>query len=220
MKLEAWLAAAILASRAAAVGPAGPLTPPRLKGKPEKMASWRWPNPFASPDYLGDKFAAACSAKRTFGATEYVLDDLALEPPLGLLQFRDALKDVFSAREYPGSWDGVDPHGYDRVLLMMDYDDVPLRVREWVEEQERRDGEGKGLFAVYARPAPGTRAAGTVPVPDRVPVSEEWRVKDERRVVIFAPGAVHEVLPLWVAEGSDCEGEIRFMFSFLLRSRD
>ncbi|KAK4119238.1 hypothetical protein N657DRAFT_650338 [Parathielavia appendiculata] len=203
MRLDALFTAAWLAATATAIGPASPDKPPRLQGKPEKMASWRWPNPFASPRYA--KYTPACEAERTFTAREHLLDDLSEPGPNGLLAYRDALRSVFSAREYPGSWDGIDPHGYDRKLLIMDYDAMPLKVREWIEEQERSDGPGRGLFAIYGRPAPGTRVMNTIKVPEEVPVSEEWRGKDDRRVVLFAPGAIYEMLPLWVAEGSDCE---------------
>ncbi|KAH6842345.1 hypothetical protein B0I37DRAFT_195996 [Chaetomium sp. MPI-CAGE-AT-0009] len=206
MKLEVLLTAAWLASTASAVGPASPDQPPRLKGKPEKMASWPWRNPFTTPEHK--KFTPSCDVTRTFQAREFMLDDLAIKEPAGLLEYRDALKDVFSSREYPGSWDGIDPHGYDRDLLTMDYDAIPLRVREWIEEQERTDGPGKGLFAVYQRPMPGTRVLHTIKVPKETPVSEEWRARDEVRVALFAPGALYEVLPLWVAEGSKCEGPL------------
>ncbi|KAK3305209.1 uncharacterized protein B0T15DRAFT_191318 [Chaetomium strumarium] len=210
MKFETVFAAgAWLACTATAIGPASPKSPPRLKGHPAKMDNWRWPNPFAHQEKQQQqqekKFAAACDVERTFAAREFLLDDLAENPPAGLLPYRDALRDVFSAREYPGSWDGIDPHGYDRNLLAMRYADVPLRVREWIEEQERRDGPGKGLFAVYQVPLSGTRVLDTVKVPAETPVSEEWRARDEGRIAIFAPGALHEALPLWVAEGSGCE---------------
>jgi hypothetical protein len=204
MKLEALLTAAWLASTATAIGPASPNQTQRLNGKPEKMANWRWPNPFTSPRHK--KFSAACEAERTFPAQEFLLDDLGESGATGLIAYRDALKSVFAAREYPGSWDGIDPHGYDRTLLTMDYEVMPLKVREWIEEQERTDGPGRGLFAVYGRPMPGTRVLNTIRVPEEVPVSKEWRDRDDTRVALFAPGAIYEVLPLWVAEGSKCEG--------------
>jgi hypothetical protein len=219
MKLETIFAAAWLACTATAIGPASPEKPPRLQGHPTKMDNWRWPNPFASSSSSSsgqnkNKFDAACEVERTFAAQEFLLDDLAENPPTGLLPYRDALRDVFSAREYPGSWDGVDPHGYDRNLLAMGYADVPRKVREWIEDQERRDGPGKGLFAVYNVPMSGTRVLETIKVPAETPVSEEWRARDEGRIAIFAPGALYEVLPLWVAEGSGCEGTIVFFFLF------
>ena len=211
MKLETLLTAAWLASSASAVGPATPKDS-RLDGKPEKMAGWRWTNPFTAPS--AKKFTPSCTASRTFAAREFVLDDLAEDPPLGLLPYRDALKQVFSTRQYPGSWDGIDPHGYDRLLLTMEYSDVPLNVREWIEEQERSDGEGKGLFAVYGKPGAGTRVLNIINVPRETPVNEEWRARDENRVVVFAPGALYEVAPLFVAAGSECEGELAFCFWF------
>jgi hypothetical protein len=207
MKLETLLTAALLTGFATAIGPPNPKTPPRLRGKREKMENWKWPNPFESPRL--SKFDTTCEVERLFKAGDYLLDDLAEEGPGGLLPYRDALKEVFSAREYPGSWDGIDPHGYDRNILFMNYDEMPLKVREWIEEQERTDGEGRGLFAVYNRPMPGTRVLHTIKVPAETPVSEEWRARDERRVVLFAPGALYEILPLWVAEGSGCEGKCR-----------
>jgi hypothetical protein len=200
-------AAFLATSASAGVGPASPDVPPRLAGKPAKMDNWKWPNPFKTPS---TKFAPACTASRTFAAREFLLDDLALDPPTGLLPYRDALREVFSARQYPGSWDGIDPHGYDRNLLTMKYDEMPLRVREWIEEEERTEGKGKGLFAVYKVPDEGTKVSDTVKVPEESPVDEEWRERDAERVAIFAPGALYEVLPLWVAEGSGCEGELSF----------
>lgn len=208
-----------------AIGPAGPNTPPRLKGQPAPIPNWKWgPNPFESKDL--SKFTPSCTTSRTFQAKEYTLDDLAEEPPRGLLPYRDALKEVFSAREYPGSWDGIDPHGYDRTLLTMQYSDVPLKVREWIEEQEREGGgegekekEGKGLYAVYKVPIPGTRALHTVKIPKETPVSEEWRARDEDRLVMFAPGALYEMLPIWVAEGSMCEGECSSFSALCIRNQ-
>ncbi|GAB1316468.1 hypothetical protein MFIFM68171_06678 [Madurella fahalii] len=206
MKFEALLTFALLTGAATAIGPSSPKSPPRLRGKREKMENWKWSNPFESP--LHKKFDAACEVERLFKAEEYLLDDLSESGPGGLLAYRDALKQVFAMREYPGSWDGIDPHGYDRNLLMMGYDEMPLKVREWIEEQERTDGPGKGLFAVYNRPMTGTRALHTIKIPAETPVSEEWRAKDDRRVALFAPGALYEVLPLWVAEGSGCEDSL------------
>ncbi|KAL2192806.1 hypothetical protein P885DRAFT_72672 [Corynascus similis CBS 632.67] len=210
MKWNALLAATWLASTTTAIGPASPHTPPRLHGIAEKMKGWRWPDPFKSlAEQEGDRFTASCEAEASFRAWEHPLDDLSVEHSKGgLLAYRDALKSVFAKREYPGSWDGVDPHGYDRKLLIMDYETLPLRVREWIEHQERTGGSGEGLFAIYPRPAPGTRVMNTVKIPKEVPVDQEWRDKDNRRVVLFAPGAIYESLPLWVAEGSECEEQL------------
>ena len=94
----------------------------------------------------------------------------------------------------------------------MTYDEVPVRVREWIEEQERNDGAGKGVLAVYQDSVKGSRVLNTIKVPAETPVSEEWRARDGNRIAIFAPGAVYEVLPLWVAEGSGCEGQFNSSF--------
>ncbi|KAK4183240.1 Glucarate dehydratase [Podospora australis] len=204
MKFESWMVtAAWLASTASAIGPPGPDTVKRLVGKAEKMANWKFPNPFSNPRHK--KYDVTCEVEKVFPAREFVLDDLAVPEPNGLLQYRDALKTVFGMREYPGSWDGIDPHGYDRHILEMGYDELPLKVREWIEQQERTNGPGRGLYAVYPRAHPGTRAMNTVPVPEKVPVPAEYREKDDRRVVLFAPGAIYEVLPLWLAEGTPCD---------------
>lgn len=204
MRVEAWLTAACLASSAAAVGPAIPGKPPaRPDGKPEPMKDWKWTNPFEASQIR--KFDAACSAERTFQAKEFLLDDVSEPPPLGLKPYFESLKSIFANHEYPGSWDGIDPHGYDRNLLMMEYADVPIKVREWIEEQERSNGPGKGLFAVYERPPQDAKVRSTVKIPD-MPIPAALRPLDEKKVVIFAPGALYEELPLWVAEESECAG--------------
>ncbi|KAK3381823.1 hypothetical protein B0H63DRAFT_214299 [Podospora didyma] len=204
MKLEALIAAAAWVSSAAAI--TGPAIPgggaTRPEGKPAKMENWKWSDPFSGSRIR--KLEAACEAERTFKASEYLLDDLSESPPLGLKPFFDALKKVFANREYPGSWDGIDPHGYDRNLLKMEYVDVPIKVREWIEEQERSDGPGKGLFAVYEKPVSDDDVVrNTVRIP-ATPIFAALRPLDKKKVVIFAPGALYETLPLWVAEGSDC----------------
>jgi len=217
MRLESWISAACLASTVAAVGPTIPGKPARPKGKMEKLANFKWTNPFR--DSQIEKFDALCSAEKTFKVKEYLLDDLSEAPPLGLELYQTALKAVFADRQYPGSWDGIDPHGYDRNLLQMEYADVPIKVREWIEEQERSKGEGKGLFAVYQKPAEGTKAAATVKVPE-LAIPAELRALDAKKTVIFAPGAIYSSLPLWVAEGSDCAGKWTQTMSFQDRRKD
>jgi len=201
MRLELLVSAACLASTVSAVGPAAPDKPARPKAKREKMADFKWHNPFKADDI--DKFDVFCGAEKTFKMREYLLDDVSEDAPLGLVAYQTALKSVFGERQYPGSWDGIDPHGYDRNLLQMEYTDVPLKVREWIEEQERSSGPGKALFAVYNKPTEGTKAAATVKVPE-TPTPAELRADDAKKTVIFAPGALYEQLPLWVAEDSDC----------------
>lgn len=190
--------ALLLSPAVAMIGPpAGenkPLIPPKVD--PTKLENFTWSDPFSSPR-LAD-FDVACTSQHTFTASEYQLHDLQLEEPKGLGPYGDALKALFGGRPYPGGWEGMDAHGYERNLLKMEYADVPVRVREWIEEQEETDGPGKGLFGVYDKPGQGERVTGAAKLTN---------VDSARSlVVIFAPGAMYETLPLWVAEGSDCEG--------------
>ena len=107
---QSWLAATcLLASSATAIGPQG--GPGRAPGKPAKMDNWKWANPFKTDSYENKSFTPSCTAEKEFEASEFLLDDLSEAPPLGIGPFRDGLKKVFSDREYPGSWDGIDPHG-------------------------------------------------------------------------------------------------------------
>ncbi|KAK3998142.1 Glucarate dehydratase [Cladorrhinum sp. PSN332] len=201
MKLDNLFVAAWLATAASALGPSNSAGK-RLEGKAAPIPNFKWIDPFKTE--RRQKYNSACATQMLFEAQEFVLDDLADSPPTGLLQYRDALKNLFGMREYPGSWDGIDPHGYDRTILMMDYETVPLKVREWIEDEVRRNGPGNGLYGVYARPAPATRVLDTIRIPD-APVSDDWRSRDDRRVVLFAPGALHENLPLWLTQPTGCE---------------
>ncbi|KAK2053127.1 hypothetical protein LY76DRAFT_525258 [Colletotrichum caudatum] len=168
-----------------------------------------WRDPFAAD---GD-YAAACEASATFPAAQYTLHDLFDKPPTGLFNYADGLRAFFAGREYPGGWAGLDRHMYERNVLVMEYADVPPRARAWIEAQERRAaddddagaGGGKGLFAVFDKPA-----SAEDKVTQRVAVPPEGegevdRALDASRVAIFAPGALYHVLPLFVADGSDCE---------------
>ncbi|ROV93997.1 hypothetical protein VSDG_06262 [Cytospora chrysosperma] len=145
------------------------------------------------------EFDSACAGQRTFAASEFQIHDLHAPEPKGLWPYGNALKLLFGGRPYPGDWDGMDPHGYERNLLKMDYTDVPVKVREWIEKQEKTDGPGKGLFGIYDIPEEGERVTGTAQVDD------VQQLDQIERVAIFAPGALYETLPLWVAEASDCE---------------
>jgi hypothetical protein len=196
---QCMLAAGLLASSASAFGGTKPTPKPEIT----KVEGFKWTDPFASRKYK--RFTPSCDAKQTFQAFEYQLHDLSDEQPLGLAPFDEALKKVFRSREYPGSWGGWDHHQYDRTLLMMEYWDVPLKVREWIEDQERSDGEGKGLFAVYTKPAVGNKVHNTV-TPPSLQKAATLRPLDKKKLVLFAPGAIYDTLPLWVAAGSKCEG--------------
>lgn len=80
----------------------------------------------------------------------------------------------------------------------MEFKDVPVQVREWIAAQEESGGPGKGLFAVLDRNMEDEKE------------SEESTSKEEDKIVLFAPGAIYETLPLWLAQESGCEGKISF----------
>lgn len=191
---------ALLLSPALAQGPppGEPNIPPKVA--PTKLDNFTWTNPFSSSQ-IG-RFDAACEHTRTFPASEFELHDLSTSEPKGLDPYSTALKAVFGGRPYPGGWNGMDAHGYERNLLKMEYEDVPDKVKAWIEDQEKTDGAGKGLFAVFDKVKEGETAKGTVDMSG----SGDQRSLDEERMVVFAPGAIYETLPLWVAEDSGCEG--------------
>ena len=179
-----------LASCAAAVG----MKPSPTPDKPE---AFQWRYPFRDEDMAG--WTRACEATQKFEAREFTLHELMDPFPRGLGPWATGLKELFAERQYPGGWGGWDKHLHDRTIVYMEFKDVPVKVREWIGGQEREGGEGKGLYAVFKKPVGKEEVAGTVGVGEG---------EDADKVIIFAPGALYEVLPLWVAEGSECEGEL------------
>ncbi|KAH7011966.1 hypothetical protein EDB80DRAFT_408218 [Ilyonectria destructans] len=168
---------------------------------PSKVDGFEWNNPFSSKAI--SSFESACESTANFHALEYTLHDLMTAPPNGLRPWGQGLKNVFSGREYPGGWVGIDAHLHNRNILLMDYDKLPLLVREWIEEEERTDGKGKALFAVFDKPKQEDDEVESVvefPSADKID-----RSQDGQRVVIFAPGALYGILPLWAADTSDCK---------------
>jgi hypothetical protein len=177
-----------------------------LKPSPEttKVEEFKWQYPF-EPSDLQD-FNPVCEATQAFPAREYTLHVLADKEPLGLLPWSNGLRKFFAGRPYPGGWAGWDRHLHDRSILKMEYEDMPVRVREWIEEQYRTDGEGKGLYAVFKKPeTEEDTIEDTVVPPAKADVD---RAGDKGKVVLFAPGALYSNLPLWVAQGSNCEGKL------------
>ncbi|KAF6825930.1 phenylacetaldoxime dehydratase [Colletotrichum musicola] len=155
--------------------------------------SFLWSDPFgAHPSPPG--FRARCEATATFRATQHVIREIHSPPPIGLAPWADAIRYFFGGRPFPGGWNGVDPRGADREVVKMEYTDVPTPVREWITEQKKGEGDSKWLFGVYEKARDGGKVGGTA--------------AEEDLVVLFAAGAVYEVLPLWVAGGSECESEM------------
>jgi len=167
---------------------------------PEKVTSFQWRYPF-EPEAL-EPYTHACEAEQKFPAKQYTLHELMEPPPHGLGPWASGLKKFFQGRDYPGGWAGWDRHLHDRSILKMEYADLPAKVRQWIEEQEKGETDGKGLFAVFKKPE---EADDTIE--DTTPPSPGDRSADQDLVAIFAPGAMYSVLPLWVAEGSACAGK-------------
>lgn len=195
----AQIAVPLLASTAQAMF--GNKEPP--KPTPNLVDGFAWKDPFASAEIAS--FESTCEASHVFQALEYTLHDLMKKPPEGLWTWATGLKKFFADRQYPGGWSGYDRHLHDRGILLMDYDQVPLDLRLWIEEEDRNGGNGKGLFAVFDKPkVEGDTFDSVVKFPE---VNEVDRSTDAEKVVLFAPGAIYHVLPLWVADGSQCRGK-------------
>lgn len=192
------LVAALMASSIEAKG-AG-YEPPNVK--PHVVDGFVWKDPFAQEAMSA--FEPACEVTKKFDHREFTLHNLMEKPPMGLKPWAEGLKTLFSAREYPGSWAGYDRHGYERAILKMEYADIPLAARQWIEDQERSNGVGKGLFGIFEKPQnENDTISAVVEIPE---VDSVDRSLDSNRVAIFAPGALYYALPLWAAEDSNCKG--------------
>ncbi len=161
----------------------------------EVVADFKWKNPFGLDGSTPAGFEAACEATGTFYAREHTLRDHMTAPPKGFMPWADALKPLFGGRPFPGSWDGQDAHGTMRTILVMEYSEVPDEVKDWIEQ------EPHSLFGVYDKP---DEEGATVSVPAKPRATKED--KGDGQVMVFAAGALYEILPLWVAKGSQCEG--------------
>ncbi|KAI0594878.1 hypothetical protein F4775DRAFT_415882 [Biscogniauxia sp. FL1348] len=182
----------------------------------------RGPFPWTNPFNRTAGFASVCTAAANFSANEYLLDDLPDAPPKGLGPYAAGLKRAFDGRRYPGSWEGYEPVGIDRKMLEMRYADVPARVREWWVEQggvsgkEKTDDADRPVLALFRRSRQiqpeGVWVKETVTVEPRqasdLPGQGQEEQVDDEMVVIFAPGVLYPILPLWVAEGSECESTL------------
>ncbi|TPX13019.1 uncharacterized protein E0L32_006664 [Thyridium curvatum] len=167
---------------------------------------FRWKNPFVG--HGGDEFSApagyeaACEVVGTYYAREHTLRDHMTPPPQGFKPWANLLKDLFGGRPFPGSWEGRDAHGSLRTVLVMDYADVPPAVREWIDSDE---GRQRGLFGVYDRDTPDSEPEPPEGQEKKSDGMEDWGDK----VMVFAAGALYEVLPLWVADESKCQAALK-----------
>ncbi|KAK4662412.1 hypothetical protein QC763_611320 [Podospora pseudopauciseta] len=185
------------------------------------VPSFKWSRPFPDDGTDPGGFEVHCKAKKTFRAKMYKLSDLPEDPPTGLSPWRHAIEDFMDhTKEFMGSWDGVDHKGENREIVVMEYKDVPLEVREWIEQQQRdeeteKPNKKKWWFGVFEKPQEhGQRIIGTVkPTPTPVPqgghAPDVKDIKLEDKILVFPGGAIYEILPLWVAGGSGaCEREL------------
>ncbi|TDZ28839.1 Phenylacetaldoxime dehydratase [Colletotrichum spinosum] len=167
-----------------------------------------WSDPFG-PDGTPSGFAATCEASATFRATQHILNEIHEPLPVGLEPWFDAIKSFFGGRPFPGGWGGEDAHGVNREVIKMEYVDLPSAVKTWIQEQKGKDGDSQWLFGVYEKPKSGGKVSGTARAgPTSGPGGNSAGPAEDDLVVLFAPGAIYEILPLWVAEKSDCGDEM------------
>lgn len=188
------------------------------------VSGWRWEKPWPHDDSPLMQFDELCRASATFPARQYKLSDLDADP--AARAYAPAVRDLATGRVYPGSWDGVNVKGPRRDVLLVDWARVPRLARGWIRAQlETEDGRSRHFFRVVEKQAekmPGLGGGGSGVVVEGVVDSSQSLEgsRDEHKVLITAPGELYQFLPLWVAEGSKCEGEILFSFSFSFSSFD
>jgi len=173
------------------------------------VETFQWRDPWGQDD-VPPGFEVKCEAKGTFPATQHVVGDLNETYPRGLQPWAEAIPYFFGGRPYPGSWDGVDHKGTAREIMVMELTDVPETVKDWIEDQQNdKESPNRYLFAIYEKPmTEGDKIRGTAKLRE----SGEGAVEEKEKVMMFAAGALYDTLPLWVAKGSDCEGECQIHY--------
>jgi hypothetical protein len=172
--------------------------------------NYRLANPFpqdGSPPY---GFEAPCRSEKTFNAKQYVLAQLDKS-------WKPAVNEILGDHQphpHPGGWEDGERDGGDSVVIM-EYADVPTAVRDWILEQYRaRKADGTRrwwLFGIAEKPREGQDAKFIDPAESLVVGEAEGGMRqelpDKDKVLMFAPRALYEILPLWVAKKSSCEGK-------------
>jgi hypothetical protein len=176
------------------------------------VPTFQWSRSFPDDGSDPGGFHVLCRHSASFSAHMYKLKDLGESPPTGLAPWRAGIESFLKRRDYVGSWDGVDHKGDERELVVMEWGDVPEGVRKWIEEQQRDESEAndrKWLFAVFDKPEPkGEGESGGEGQEQRQKEGEKAsEVASTGKIVVFPAGALYEILPLWVAKGSGCEGK-------------
>lgn len=176
----------------------------------DTIPTWKWTKPFGADGSSPAGFVASCTATGTFTARQHRLSDMNV--PLaegGLEPFASAIRFFFGGRPYPGSWDGGEAHGTNRDILSMEWNDVPRAAKDWIAKQQEgdKDAATRWLFGVYKKPVEAEeKVGGTARARETAAPGAEGHLRDEDKIVLFPAGALYEILPLWVAEGSSCEG--------------
>lgn len=210
------LAAAALSATANAQLGFGRPPNPMDKAKATVVEDFVWRDPFT--EETASLYTPTCEVEATFPAEQYTLHQLWDKAPRGLWSWGQGLKEFWHDKEYPGSWSGLDRHGWDRNVLLMHYDQVPSIVREWIEEQDRTDSPDNGLFAIFDKPEDQhQRVDDRVVVPKDGPMDREL---DSNRVILFAPGALNVILPLFVAEASKCKDTLINLSNYSVEPAD
>lgn len=167
-------------------------------GNARRLSSFKWERPFPFDNTPPLNMEAKCEAEKKFKAQQWKLKDLQAPSP-----WSPAIETFLGWHPYPGTWEGIDPDGDDREFLIMEYTDVPTPVRDWIENQRHNKDNLNSkwwLFGVFEKPGKVAPSAVGQETPPE---------KDEDKVVLFAPAAMYEILPLWVGKGSECEGEFQ-----------
>ncbi|KAJ9143709.1 hypothetical protein NKR23_g6419 [Pleurostoma richardsiae] len=166
---------------------------------------FKWQNPFPSDGADPMGFEVTCDVLATFHAKQYTVKELVEDTDYAFVVGNFGWN--YGTRRYPGSWDGVDQGGDKRDVVMMEYNDVPEPAREWIESHQNEEDPAKSwLFRVYEkrREAETEFTEGQIGDGDQI-----WGLvkptSTEGKLVFFAPAALYEILPLFVAKGSSCE---------------
>ncbi|KAK4139886.1 uncharacterized protein C8A04DRAFT_32596 [Dichotomopilus funicola] len=192
------------------------------------VPSFQWTRPFPSDGTDPGGLTVNCRHSATFNAKMYKLKDLSALPPTGLAPWKRGIEAFLRERDYVGSWDGVDHKGQDREIVVMEWADVPLGVRMWIEEQQRDQSEAndnKWLFRVFEKPKEESEIISKTVKPNEPGAPQqsgrgekEVEVADDDKIVVFPAGAIYENLPLWVAKGSKCEGDFNNLAKYKSRA--
>ncbi|CAK7215538.1 hypothetical protein SBRCBS47491_002515 [Sporothrix bragantina] len=199
------------------------------------VSHWNWHRPFPDHGEPPMGFETKCNVVKKFHARNYRLGDLRTgNPDHAVYPFAAGIEKYIAGRMYPGSWDGVDHGGMQRDILMMDWRELPVYVRQWIENEEmkrpdREDGR-TWRFMVFQKKLKKEVATATEPptplraVPTEGAEVSTWKlpeVADRDKVVFFAPGQLYPILPLFNAKGGGkCEDSFSDLSRYVPAAKD